>query len=62
MSSEVVLNLSVPELLRALNEKLGLECIRAQEDCLPPILGSIPSLGAEVGGFGQFVYGCGGEV
>lgn len=62
MSSEVVLNLSVPELLRALNEKLGLECIRAQEDCLPPILGSIPSLGAEVGGLGQFNYGRGGEV
>ena len=30
MSSEVARDLSIPDLLRALNEKLGLECTRLQ--------------------------------
>ena len=50
MPLEAALNLSVPELLRALNEKLGLECAKTRESCLPPILDSIPSLEAEVSG------------
>ena len=49
MSSEIALNLSIPELLRALNEKLGLECTRAREICIPLILNSI-SVKAEVSG------------
>lgn len=49
MSLEAALNLSVLELLRALNKKLGLECTRTQEYCLPP-LGLIPSLETEVSG------------
>ena len=48
MSLEAALNLSVPELLRALNEKLGLECTRARGIRLPPVPASITSLEAEV--------------
>ena len=48
MPSEAALNLSVPELLQALNEKLGLECTRVREIPLPPILSSITTLRAEV--------------
>ena len=36
MSSDTILNLSVLELLQALNEKLGSECTRLQETRLPP--------------------------
>ena len=48
MSSQAVYGLSIPELLRVLNEKLGLERTRAREICLPPILGSMSSLEAAV--------------
>ena len=48
MSLEAALNLSIPELLRVLNEKLGLECTRAQQLRLPSVPASITSLGAEV--------------
>ena len=48
MSLEAALNLSVLELLQALNEKFSLECARTRGNCFPPILGSIPSLEAEV--------------
>jgi len=47
MSSEAARNLSIPELLCALNEKLGLESSRLRQMCLPPII-SIASLKAEV--------------
>jgi len=47
MSLEAAHNLSIPELLRVLNEKLGLESSRLRETCLPPIV-SIASLKAEV--------------
>ena len=50
MSLEAALSLSVPELLRVLNEKLGLECTRAREIRLPPVPASITSLGTEVSG------------
>ena len=50
MSSQTVYDLSIPELLRVLNEKLGLKCVQTREICLPPILGSISSLEAEVSG------------
>ena len=49
MSSDAVLNLSVLELLRALNEKLGLECTTVREGCFLPILDPI-SAEAEVSG------------
>ena len=48
MSLEATLNLSIPELLRALNEKLGLECTRARGIRLPPVPASITSLEVEV--------------
>ena len=48
MHSEAALNLSVPELLRALNEKLGLEYTRRREIRLPPVPASITFLEAEV--------------
>ena len=35
MSPEAARDLSIPDLLRALNEKLGLECARLQEAPLP---------------------------
>ena len=44
MSLEAAPNLSVPELLRVLNEKLGLECTRAREIRFPPVPGSVNSL------------------
>ena len=47
MSSEAALDLSIPELLRVLNEKLGLECTRAREIRLPAVPASITSLEAE---------------
>ena len=50
MSTQTVYDLSIPELLRVLNEKLGLKCVQTREICLPPILGSISSLEAEVSG------------
>ena len=48
MPVEAALNLSIPELLRALNEKLGPECTRVREISLPPLPASITCLGAEV--------------
>ena len=39
-------DLSIPDLLRLLNEKLGLECTRLQETPLPPV--STASLESEV--------------
>ena len=48
MSLEAALDLSIPELLRVLSEKLGLECTRAREIRLPPVPTSITSLEAEV--------------
>ena len=35
MCSEAARDLSIPDLLRALNEKLGLECARLQEAPVP---------------------------
>ena len=40
-------DLSIPDLLRLLNEKLGLECTRLQETPLPPV--STALLESEVG-------------
>ena len=37
MSLEAVQNLSIPDLLRALNERLGLECTRLQK-YYPPVV------------------------
>ena len=48
MPPDAALNPSVPELLHALNEKLGLECTKAREIRLPPVPASITSLEAEV--------------
>ena len=48
MPSEAAVNLSVPELLQALNEKLGLECTRARQTRLPPVPALIVSLEAKV--------------
>jgi len=48
MSLEAALNLSVPDLLRVLNDKLILECTRVREIPLPPVLASITTLRAEV--------------
>jgi hypothetical protein len=48
MSSEAALDLSILELVRALNEKLGLECAKAREICPPPAQASVTSLEAEV--------------
>ena len=48
MSLEAAINLSVPELLRVLSEKLGQECTRVREIPLPPVLASIATLEAEV--------------
>ena len=48
MSLEAALNLSVPDLLRVLNDKLHLECTRVREIPLPPVLASIITLRAEV--------------
>ena len=48
MASEAALNLSVLELLQALNEKLSLECAGVRGRCFPPILGPIASVEAEV--------------
>jgi len=50
MPSEVAQNLSVLELIQALNEKLGLERTRTLEICLPPTLSSIAALKPEVSG------------
>ena len=47
MPSEATLNLSILELLQALNEKLSLECTGIQGKCFPPILGPISSVEAE---------------
>ena len=63
MSSEAALNLSVLELLQALNEKLSLEWIRMREDFLPPISGSISSLETAVSGrLSICLDGCGGGI
>ena len=62
MSSNAALNLSVPELLRTLNEKLGLECTRARESCSPPILSSISSAEAEVSGSRSIHLNEGGRI
>jgi len=48
MPLEAALNLSVPDLLRVLNDKLVLECTRVREIPLPPVLASITTLRAEV--------------
>jgi hypothetical protein len=48
MSSEAALNLSVLELLRALNEKLGLKYTKAREIRLPPVPASVTLLETEV--------------
>ena len=48
MTSEAALNLSVLELLQALNEKLNIEYARARRNCFPPILDSVSSVEAEV--------------
>ena len=37
VSMETDRGLSIPDLLRLLNEKLGLECTRLQETPLPPV-------------------------
>ena len=50
MSSEPVRNLSILDLLRALNEKLGLECIMLQKSPLCPTMSSV-ALEAEVSKF-----------
>ena len=47
MSLEAARNLSIPDLLRVLNEKLGLECARLRETPLPPVV-SAASLESEV--------------
>jgi len=47
MSLEAARDLSIPELLYVLNEKLGLESSSLRQTCLPPII-SIASLAAEV--------------
>jgi len=44
MSLEAARNLSVPDLLRVLDEKLGLEYVRLRESHLPPVV----SLGSYV--------------
>ena len=48
MSLEAALDLSVPQLLRVLDEKIGLECSRVRGIRLPPISTSITSLEVEV--------------
>jgi len=55
MSLEAAINLSIPELLRVLSEKLGQECTRVREIPLPPVLASIATLEVEVSNytFGQ---------
>ena len=50
MSSQAAYDLSIPELLHVLSEKLGLEFTRTRESRLPPILDSVSSLEAEVSG------------
>ena len=47
MSLEAARDLSIPDLLRLLNEKLGLECTRLREIPLPP-LASVASSESEV--------------
>lgn len=47
MSLDAARNLSIPDLLRVLNEKLGLECSRLQNTPLPPA-SSTASLESEV--------------
>jgi hypothetical protein len=47
MSSEAILNLSIPDLIHMLDERLGLECAKLQDTSLPPAMGSA-SLEAEV--------------
>jgi hypothetical protein len=48
MPLEAATNLSVPELLQALNEKLTLECTRVREIRLPPGAASVTVLEAQV--------------
>ena len=50
MPSEAALDLSILELVQALNEKLDLECIKAREIRFSPALASVASLEAEVSG------------
>ena len=50
MSSKAALNLSVLELLRALSNKLSLECTKTRETHFLPILDSMSCLEAEVSG------------
>ena len=47
MSLEAARGLSIPDLLRLLNEKLGLECTRVREIPLSPAVPA-PTLGSEV--------------
>ena len=48
MSSEAAHDLSISDLLRLLNEKLSLECVRLRETRLPPVISTV-SLESEVG-------------
>ena len=47
MSLDAARDLSIPDLLRVLNEKLGLECSRLQKTYFPPV-SSAASLESEV--------------
>ena len=49
MSFEATLGLSLLELLHVLNKKFTLECARVREIRLPPGVGSVTTLEAEVG-------------
>ena len=42
MSLDTARGLSIPDLLRLLNDKLGLECARLRETPLPPIVATAP--------------------
>jgi len=56
MSSEAALNLSILELIQALNEKLGLECTGAREIRLPSGLASVTALESEVSAPHGLIY------
>ena len=63
MSSQAAYDLSIPELLHALNEKLGLEFTRTRESRFPPILYSVSSLEAQVSGTSSIhLDECDGEI
>ena len=59
MTLETARDLSIADLLRMLNEKLGLECTRVQGTRLPPAV-SATSLEREVSTYASIGERCGG--